>query len=84
MPAMECQRRNWVERDPQKMSGAVTTLAMLFSWAIPAYAAGEICQVQYDVTYGQTEARTMLAMINDFRTGGDAWYWMRVIPIRHR
>ncbi len=48
---------------------------MLFSWAIPVYAAGEICPVQYDVTYGQTEARTMLAMINDFRTGGDAWYW---------
>ena len=48
---------------------------MLFSWAIPAYAAGEICPVQYDVTYGQTEARTMLAMINDFRTGSDAWYW---------
>ena len=48
---------------------------MLFSWAIPAYAAGEICPVQYDVTYGQTETRTMLAMINDFRTGGDAWYW---------
>ena len=59
----------------RKCLALLTTLAMLFSWAIPAYAAGEICQVQYDVTYGQTEARTMLAMINDFRTGGDAWYW---------
>ena len=59
----------------RKCLALLTTLAMLFSWAIPVYAAGEICQVQYDVTYGQTEARTMLAMINDFRTGGDAWYW---------
>ena len=25
--------------------------------------------------YGQTEARRMLEMINDFRTGSDAWYW---------
>ena len=27
------------------------------------------------VTYGQTEARTMFEMINDFRTGDDAWAW---------
>lgn len=26
-------------------------------------------------TYKQSEARKMLAMINEFRTGGDAWYW---------
>ncbi len=25
--------------------------------------------------YGQTEARSMFGMINDFRTGSDAWYW---------
>ena len=30
---------------------------------------------QFNVRYGQTEARSMLAMINDFRTGSDAWYW---------
>lgn len=29
--------------------------------------------VTVDVTYGQTEARKMLQMINDFRTGSDAW-----------
>ncbi len=28
-----------------------------------------------NVKYGQTEARTMLAMINNFRTGNQAWYW---------
>ena len=27
------------------------------------------------VKYGQTEARTMLDMINKFRMGNDAWYW---------
>lgn len=27
------------------------------------------------MTYGQTDARSMLAGINQFRTGSDAWYW---------
>ncbi len=27
------------------------------------------------ITYHQTEARKMLEMINEFRTGEDAWYW---------
>jgi len=27
------------------------------------------------VQYGQSEARSMLSMINDFRTGADAWAW---------
>ncbi|MCD8004833.1 MAG: CAP domain-containing protein, partial [Oscillospiraceae bacterium] len=31
--------------------------------------------ISFNVTYGQTEARTMLEMINDFRTGDDAWAW---------
>lgn len=26
-------------------------------------------------TYGQTEARRQLALVNEFRTGKDAWYW---------
>ena len=29
----------------------------------------------YSVTFGQTEARKILALINDFRTGDEAWYW---------
>ena len=32
-------------------------------------------QILYNVKYGQTEARTMLEMINEFRTGDEAWYW---------
>lgn len=39
------------------------------------YAEPEEITVQLDVTYGQSEAREMLDMINEFRTGNDAWYW---------
>jgi len=31
--------------------------------------------VNITVQYGQTEARTILDMINELRTGADAWYW---------
>ncbi len=38
-------------------------------------AAEEIAIVAVEVTFGQTEARKMLEMINEFRTGDDAWAW---------
>lgn len=41
---------------------------------ITAHAA-DIRYFQVTGTYRQTEARTMLAMINRFRTGSDAWQW---------
>lgn len=41
--------------------------------ARPAEAA--TADYQIPVTYGQTEARSMLDMINDFRASNDAWYW---------
>lgn len=31
--------------------------------------------IEVTVQYGQTEARTILNMINELRTGNDAWYW---------
>ena len=37
--------------------------------------AADIQNFQITGTYQQTEARTMLAMINNFRTGKDAWQW---------
>lgn len=37
--------------------------------------AAEVQYFQVTGTYRQTEARTMLAMINSFRTGSDAWQW---------
>lgn len=42
--------------------------------SVSALAEGT-AQVTLAVKYGQTEARSMLAMINEFRTGEDAWYW---------
>ena len=38
-----------------------------------AIDVNEIYTVEVPVTYGQTEARKMLAMINEFRTGNEAW-----------
>lgn len=37
--------------------------------------AADIQNFQITGTYQQTEARTMLTMINSFRTGEDAWQW---------
>ena len=34
---------------------------------------GDTFSVDLDVKYGQTDARTMLQMVNDLRTGSDAW-----------
>ena len=35
----------------------------------------DIFTTDIEVTYGQTEARSMLERINQLRTGSDAWYW---------
>lgn len=32
-------------------------------------------QLNVNVRYGQSEARSMLGMLNTFRTGDEAWYW---------
>lgn len=40
-----------------------------------AQSSGNSISVNVKAVYGQTEARTMLKMINDFRTGPDAWAW---------
>ncbi|HIT24860.1 MAG TPA: hypothetical protein IAC27_02275 [Candidatus Enterenecus avicola] len=41
----------------------------------PVFAAGTDINVQLDVTYSQTDAREMLTLVNNFRTGNQAWYW---------
>lgn len=38
-------------------------------------AGGSTTEISIRVKYGQTEARNMLKMINDFRTGDEAWQW---------
>ena len=45
-----------------------------FAFAIGAEAA-EIHTVQIKGKYHQTQARSMLAKVNAFRTGSNAWYW---------
>ena len=43
---------------------------------ISALAAESDCSdIGFDVTYSQTQARGMVDLINDFRTGNDAWAW---------
>lgn len=34
-----------------------------------------VATIEYDVTYKEEDARSMLAMINEFRRSSDAWYW---------
>lgn len=43
--------------------------------AFAADSGSGITTVRVNVTYGQTEARGMLELVNDFRTGDEAWYW---------
>ena len=38
-------------------------------------ASAETYDVSYAVVFAQDGCRDMLQMINDFRTGSDAWYW---------
>ena len=53
---------------------ATLSLCILLA-AATVLAEGGTFDVQYEVTYNQTEARKMVSMINAFRTGSDAWYW---------
>ena len=61
----------------KKIAALVVCLAFVFSaGAVTSLAdSGETAVVHFEVTYGQTEARSMLDMVNEFRTGSDAWAW---------
>ena len=50
-------------------------LLLLGSTTIVTNAADGTVTKTLSVQYGQTEAREMLKMVNDFRTGGENWYW---------
>ena len=53
-------------------------LAALMVILMAAFAGrAEASNVQVDITvkYGQSEARTIVNMINKFRNSSDAWYW---------
>lgn len=69
-----------MRRNVKKSIALLLALIMLFTISINdeiAFAAetGSTITVGITGTYGQTEARSMLAMINEFRTGNDAWVW---------
>lgn len=62
----------------QRIRQCIVFLAMCIVFClagINAFAEENTVTVNVTGTYGQTEARSMCNMINDFRTGNDAWYW---------
>ena len=53
-------------------------IAIVICGVLPGTArilAADTTTYTTNVTYGQTQFRTMLSLINDFRTGGNAWVW---------
>lgn len=61
-----------------KRTGSIIITAMLIvSLIMPAPAANAADLKAYEVTviYNQSDARTMLGMINSFRHEKDVWYW---------
>jgi uncharacterized protein YkwD len=64
-----------------KQSKTLLSIFLAFIMAATAVCASisanaaNIVSVKITGIYGQTEARSMLATINNFRTGSDAWYW---------
>lgn len=61
----------------RKWKSLVVFLAMMILSCLGSIAvfAADTVTVGVTGTYGQSEARSMLAMINEFRTGKDAWAW---------
>ena len=52
----------------------ILLLAILMTGTISVFAADNLT-VDVEVTYDQSGARSMLSMVNSFRSGSDAWYW---------
>ena len=56
------------------IAGIAAILIFSLLPCLPARAAA-VCAKRFEVTYGQSEAREMLALINDLRKPENAWYW---------
>ena len=76
------QGRSKMKTGWRRVFGRVTAIALVLVMCIfteipVAYAADstDSATVLVSVKYGQTEARSMLDMVNDFRTGSEAWAW---------
>ena len=59
----------------KKWIGLLVSLLMVMSLGMPAYAQeNENMDVKTTITYGQSEALSMLKMMNDWRNAG-TWYY---------
>ena len=64
--------------EPEIFDGEIGEAAVSDEDDLIATYSGEtvsLLTVKMDAAYQQTEARTMLDLVNEFRTDGDAWYW---------
>lgn len=61
----------------KKISSSFLCILLLFSLSILTASAedSDLESIHLTVTYGQSEARTMLDMVNEFRLGNEAWAW---------
>ena len=62
----------------KKIAKFILVVFIFISLIIPSCltaAAAGTTEISLEVKYGQTEARSMLDMINSFRTGSEAWEW---------
>ena len=77
------RQRQPAETRRRGVGAAATAMAMVmaacsaFAAAPPteALAAGGTTTVHYSAQYSQSNARTMLTMVNSFRTGSEAWWY---------
>lgn len=53
---------------------AIVLLISSLSIGITAFAA-DVINAEIQVTYHQSEARSMLSLVNNFRKSNDAWCW---------
>ncbi|WP_304854523.1 CAP domain-containing protein [Adlercreutzia caecimuris] len=76
LPKSEKGIRGGVARCNRLISGVLAVALATTMTILPTQPAeAATADYQVPVTYGQTEARKMIDMINGFRTGNDAWYW---------
>ena len=58
----------------RSIAAALLTLALLLSCAVPSALAGDEVSVEVSAKFLYDEARSMLGLSNDFRTGDEAYY----------
>ncbi|MCQ2480941.1 MAG: hypothetical protein MJ121_02360, partial [Clostridia bacterium] len=58
-----------------KIISCILLVLVLFCSVVTPSFAGDGREYSFEVTYHQTEARTIFAKVNAFRTGSNAWYW---------